>query len=173
MDHALCAVLCLPWIPLARCSHLQLGFTICSKACGVLHCIRTRRQNDFNKHPAAALIGSAYGASHLFLHVCRTYPSMCAALPESTRLVKCHNPSTAALFQGLWLFPKDCSSFPVKMLLVSPNCGMFGKKRHKTIFRTCRTNPEAIHKSVAHFLSKCVTQILQIGCILFDAYRSL
>ena len=43
-----------------------------------------------------------------------------------------------------------------------PNCGTFGKKCRNIVFCTCRTNPEANHKSVARFLSKCGAKMLQI-----------
>ena len=76
------------------------------------------------------------------------YSSMCATLPESVPSCKASQRRIAALLRH-----------------VSPNCGAFGKKRCSTIFRMCHTNPEANHKSVAHFLSKH-TQIVQIVCIL-------
>ena len=48
---------------------------------------------------------------------------------------------------------KDCSTFPVKMWRVTPNCGTFCKKHRNTLLtQASRTNPEANHKSVAHCL---------------------
>ena len=47
----------------------------------------------------------------------------------------------------------------------------FAKSAAIPQFRACRTNPEANHKSVARFLSKRDAQILQIGCLLLDAYH--
>ena len=56
---------------------------------------------------------------------------------------------------------KDCGAFPVKMWRVSLNCGALAKIaacRKSAVIRS-RADPEANHKSAAHFLPKSGAQI--------------
>ena len=56
----------------------------------------------------------------------------------------------------------DCGTFCSKNVARSPNCGTFGKNHRNPYLGAFRTNSEANHKSVARFLIKSGTQILQI-----------
>ena len=102
----------------------------------------SKRMNECNKC-TTALISTAYRAPGLSLKV--------------RRLVKVTQ-------------SKDYATFPRIAARFAELRHVWRKKCSNTIFRACRTNPEANHKSAAHFLSKCGTQISQIGFILFDAY---
>ena len=112
-------------------------------------------------HHTYPSVCAAYRAPHLSLRVrsvpcttlippCaqrtvhHTYPSVCAAYRAPHLSLRVRH--TLTLFQGSWRF--SCEN--AARLIVAH----LAKKCLNTVFRTCRTNPEANHKSVVHFLSK-------------------